>query len=175
MQSITKKITIQEVNSLNEPSFTQFFGNIIEHCPSAAIAIFKKKPFDNIIDIYDGIISFLRNISLKEKVEILKMHPDLAGKFENTVNLTIESQKEQQSAGLHLISLDETEELRQLNNGYKLKFGFPFVICARDNTIVSIVRAIKERINNEEEYEVGISMKEVEKIAMKRINDIINL
>ena len=46
-----------------------------------------------------------------------------------------ESLSEQRAAaGLLELSEEEREELAALNGHYKEKFGFPFVMCARERT-----------------------------------------
>jgi 2-oxo-4-hydroxy-4-carboxy-5-ureidoimidazoline decarboxylase len=49
----------------------------------------------------------------------------------NNGNLTAESTKEQSSAGLQNLTEQERQKMNHLNQQYKQKFGFPFVICYR--------------------------------------------
>lgn len=55
---------------------------------------------------------------------------------------------------------------------YKQKFGFPFIICARENKVESIIRGLQDRYQNSHDQEVNIGIEEVKKICKLRILDI---
>lgn len=63
--------------------------------------------------------------------------------------------------------------LRFSNFRYKTKFGFPFVICARDNKKAAILSGLEARLENETEKEVIQGVEEVKKIAFYRLLDIL--
>lgn len=56
---------------------------------------------------------------------------------------------------------------------YKAKFGFPFIICARENKVTSILNGLQSRYNNSQEEEITIGINEVKKICKLRIIDIV--
>lgn len=58
---------------------------------------------------------------------------------------------------------------------YKNKFGFPFIICARENKIQSIIEGLKTRLNNTRDQEIEIGINEVKKICKLRILDIVDV
>ena len=63
----------------------------------------------------------------------------------------------------------------QLNNQYKAKFGFPFVICARLNKIEAILQGLQTRLNHTSvEAEVQIGIEQVLKISELRLKDIVH-
>lgn len=105
----------------------------------------------------------------------MKLHPDLAGKLADEGQLTHESTQEQKAAGLDKLTTDEKQEMNKLNNLYKTKFGFPFVICARENKAESILNGLKTRLNNEKQQELITGIEEVKKICILRVKDIIKL
>ena len=101
------------------------------------------------------------------------MTPDLAGRAADTNTLSRESTTEQRNCGLFDLSQEEKASMRSLNKAYKDKFGFPFVICVRDNTKESIIHAMKERYRNDKQKELLNGLKEAKKIAFLRLLDII--
>lgn len=56
---------------------------------------------------------------------------------------------------------------------YKEKFGFSFVLCARENKAATIFSAIQKRLNNEKPQEIENGINEVKKISAFRIADIV--
>lgn len=56
---------------------------------------------------------------------------------------------------------------------YKEKFGFPFVICARENKATAIFTAIQKRLDNEKLQELQNGINEVKKISALRIAQIV--
>ena len=112
------------------------------------------------------------NVFVPVQAGILRCHPDLAGKLAQTGSLSAASTQEQREAGL----LDATEEERRIldtnNQAYKTKFGFPFVICVRQNKKEAIMREIVTRLRNNRQHEVKTGIEEVKKIGWIRICDI---
>lgn len=52
---------------------------------------------------------------LAGKEEVLRLHPDLAGRLTDEGKLTKDSFREQQSAGLHNLTPEEKVKMNQLN------------------------------------------------------------
>ena len=67
----------------------------------------------------------------------------------------------------------ERSILTENNNAYKEKFGFPFVICARENKKKAILDGISTRVNNPAKVELQTGITEVKKIAFYRLDAII--
>ena len=104
----------------------------------------------------------------------MRLHPDLAGRLAASGGLTTESTKEQQSAGLHTLTDQERQKMNELNQEYKQKFGFPFVICARENKKEAILSGLDRRLNNSLETEAVTGVEEVKKICRLRLLDIVD-
>ena len=67
-----------------------------------------------------------------EQLKLLRAHPDLAGKAALAGELTVESTEEQKRSGLGSLTVDEMKRFTTLNNAYKAKFGFPFILAVRN-------------------------------------------
>ena len=107
------------------------------------------------------------------KVGILRCHPDLAGSLAASGQLSAESTSEQHRAGLLNLSPSEQTFLSEHNDKYKKKFGFPFVICVRENKKQAIMEGITQRLHNCLEEEVDIGIEQVKKIGYIRLCDIV--
>ena len=118
--------------------------------------------------------SINRNVLLTGKEGVLRLHPDLAGRLAAAGALTRESTKEQSAAGLHLMTESERQKMSDLNEKYKQKFGFPFVICARENKKDAILQGLERRLQNSAESEAVTGVNEVKKICHLRLMDIVD-
>lgn len=107
------------------------------------------------------------------KEGILRCHPDLAGRDLKSGTLTRESQEEQAGAGMDALSSSEAARMARLNEEYKKRFGFPFVICARMNDKAAILQQLSARCQNELAVERARGIEEVKKICHLRINTLL--
>lgn len=107
------------------------------------------------------------------KEGILRCHPDLAGRDLQRGTLTRESREEQARAGMDALDSAEASRMARLNEEYKERFGFPFVICARMNDKGNILRQLTERCHNERAVERARGIDEVKKICHLRLQGLV--
>ena len=108
------------------------------------------------------------------EIAILRGIPDLAGRLASSGFLSPESAREQGEAGLSLLTEAELQRLRSHNEEYRKRFGFTFIICARENKAAAILAGLDRRLDNTREEEINIGIGEVKKIARLRSMDILN-
>ena len=104
---------------------------------------------------------------------MLNAHPDLAGRLAAAKRLTPESTKEQASAGLDALTDAERELFSKLNAAYVTTFGFPFIIAVKGKTKDEILAAFERRIGNDRASEFDTACREVERIALLRLKDLL--
>lgn len=109
----------------------------------------------------------------EKQLELLRAHPDLAGKAAVAGELTLESGREQASAGLDRLTPEEFEFFTRVNRAYREKFGIPMIFCVREHTKESILENAGERLENTPEEEVNTALVEVSKIAGLRLQDLL--
>ena len=80
---------------------------------------------------------------------------------------------EQAAAGLTVLSREEIELFDQYNSEYRERFGFPFIICARENKKDAILAAFPVRLKNNVGQEIDTALAEIYKIARLRLIDAI--
>ena len=112
------------------------------------------------------------NSSEIEKLNLINAHPELGKKLHKTEKLTKFSEDEQKSAGLDQCSDEEFKILTNLNNEYRLKFKFPFIIAVKGLNKNQIIDNMKKRINNNKTKEFETAISEIHKIAELRIKDL---
>ena len=89
------------------------------------------------------------------RLALIKAHPDLANKTQRAAGLTAESNAEQNSVGLDRLSDAEYEAFERVNNAYRAKFGFPYIVCVRRHTKDSILRDFERRLPNDATTEIA--------------------
>jgi len=110
------------------------------------------------------------NASMEQQLELIRAHPDLAGRAQVAGELTAESTVEQASAGLDQCSPEEFERFQRLNGAYRDKFGFPFVMAVRGSSRSQILDAFAARLENDYDLEFETALAEIHKIARLRLD-----
>lgn len=171
---MSNKLTIDEVNNLSTTEFQQFFKNVIESWPEAAAVVATSLPVTSLDDLLRKFEIYLETVDDNIKHTILCLHPDLAGRLLDEKRLTAESANEQALAGLDKLSSEQKKILVDANSEYMKKFGYPFVICVRENNKIDrILDGFNNRKGNDELTELNIGIGEVMKICAIRIRDIV--
>ena len=160
------------LEKLNQAEIIDLLGSIYEHSPWVAEVLFSQgitSQDDDVGFLAERMKKIVDASSEELKINLLKAHPELAGKLAISGNLTKDSTAEQTSAGLDQCSKEEFAEFSKLNFEYTKKFGHPFIIAVRDLTRSEILASFKERINNDSQKEFETALTEVHKIAFLRL------
>ena len=159
----------KDFNTINENQFTSLFGSVFEKSEWIAAETFKKKPFKNSQDLINKMIKIYESCSIEQIIVILNLHPKLAIEKK----LTSFSTKEQSGAELDKCSKEELVEFDRLNFDYEKKFKFPFIIAVKGKSKNQILENFKSRISNNYKKEFQEAKKQVKKIALFRLNEIL--
>src|SRR5919197_572884 len=127
------RMTIDEINALDQEAFVAVFGSLFDGSPWTAAEAGRGRPFASTADLHKSLCDVMYHASTAQQVALIRAHPDLVGKAALAGTLTPESTREQASAGLGRLSREEIATFTRLNQAYKDRFGFPFVICAREH------------------------------------------
>ena len=155
--------------------FIARYGGVYEHSPWVAE---QAAEFATDIDDASTLAALMAdcvdNAAVEQQLELIRAHPDLAGKAQVAGELTPESAVEQAGAGLDQCSSDEFERFQALNAAYWDKFSFPFVMAVRGHDRESILEAFASRLNNDYDAEFETALVEIHKIARLRIDALGN-
>ena len=151
--------------------FVSRFGGVFEHSAWVAERAYDARPDMPLTaeDVHAGMVVAFRNAAETERLDVLRAHPDLAGKLALAGGLTEDSKAEQASAGLDRLSPAEHARFTELNTAYMEKFGFPFIIAVKGLTKDNILEAFESRIGNTPRQELDAAAAQVEKIAALRL------
>jgi 2-oxo-4-hydroxy-4-carboxy-5-ureidoimidazoline decarboxylase len=111
--------------------------------------------------------------TVQQKRALIEAHPDLAGKLALAKTLTADSTREQMSAGLDRLTPDEFRQFGQLNDAYRARFGFPFIMAVKGKSTADILAAFRGRLANDADAETTAALDEIDRIAALRLKDIL--
>ena len=166
--------TIQHLNTCDEATFVDTVGFAFEHSPWIAEAAARRRPFADAAALHAAMVAVVHAASNDAQVALIAAHPDLAGRVAREGRLTAASSSEQAGAGLDALTPDEIARFDAANGAYRERFGFPFVICARENTKASILDALARRATNDRATEIHTALDEIAKIAWLRIEGVVS-
>jgi OHCU decarboxylase len=161
---------------MDRDAFVQKFGGIFEHSPWIAEGAFELElgpAHDSAGGLHNALCRIFRSATDEQRLGVLNAHPDLAGKLAAAKRLTAESTREQASAGLDALTDAERERFQKLNADYVSAFGFPFIIAVKGKARDDILAAFETRIGNDRATEFETACREVERIALLRLRDIL--
>jgi len=161
--------SIVKINKLSKAEFISIFGNIFEKTEWVAERCYESKPYNNLDELVSKMMKIFENIEKEKHLEILNSHPDLAVEKK----LTEDSKNEQKNASLNQCTDEEFVEFKKLNEEYKKKFGFPFIIAVKGKNKEEILNSFRQRITNNINLEFIEAKKQVKKIAIFRLIEII--
>ena len=161
---------------MSREDFVARFGGIFEHSSWIAERAFELElgpAHDSATGLHNALARVFRSASEAERLGVLNAHPDLAGKLAQARRLTPESAGEQASAGLDALTDEEREAFSTLNASYVDRFGFPFIIAVKGLDKARILDAFRTRIASSRAEEFETACRQVERIALLRLKDIL--
>jgi len=173
VEQLVRRPTVSQLNELDRGQYISVCGAAFEHSPWIAERGWTSRPFASLGDLHEKLTTVVAHSSPEEQLSLVRAHSDLVGKLAREGKLTRESNAEQSAAGLTKLTSDEIAAFERYKAEYKAKFGFPFVICARENRKEAILRAFPRRLTNSRESELATALAEVFKIARLRLADAV--
>ena len=164
---------LTELNAYSNADFVAALANIFEYSPWIAEQAASARPFAGIGPLFDAMKAAVDGAPAELRLALIKAHPDLANKTQRAAGLTAESNAEQNSVGLDRLSDAEYEAFERVNNAYRAKFGFPYVVCVRRQTKDSILRDFERRLPNDAATEMQTSVEEICRIAALRLDQLV--
>ncbi len=164
-------MTIERLNAADRGAFVAAVGFTFEHSPWIAEEAWQRRPFRDADALLEAMRGVLAAAPQERRLALIAAHPDLAGRLAREGRLTAASAHEQSAAGLDRLAPEEIARFDELNAVYRERFGFPFVICAREQTKASLLASLAQRLGNDRENEIEVALAEIVKIARFRLQD----
>jgi 2-oxo-4-hydroxy-4-carboxy-5-ureidoimidazoline decarboxylase len=164
---------LEELNACTQGDFVAALANIFEYSPWVAEQAFTARPFAGVNALFAAMKTAVEHGSDDLRLKLIKSHPDLANKTQRAAGLTAESTAEQNSVGLDRLSDAEYEAFERVNNAYRAKFGFPYIVCVRRHTKDSILSDFERRLPHDVATETKASIEEICRIAALRLDQLV--
>lgn len=164
---------LSALNTCDRAAFVAALGHLFEHSAWVAEETFPKRPFADADALHAALCETMLGAPADRQLALVRAHPDLAGRLAQAGELTADSAREQAAAGLDRLTAQESSEIVRLNDSYKARFGFPFVICARLNAKAGILASMRSRVANGPKEELSTALTEIAKIARIRLSEAI--
>jgi OHCU decarboxylase len=171
MEQHRKRLT--DLNTADQEAFIAAIGFVFERSPWIAAQAWSSHPFASLDALHRAMCDVVLGAPRVAQLDLIRAHPDLAGKAAIAGALTAESRQEQSSVGLDRLSAEEFAIFTTLNTAYREWFGFPFIICVREHTKESILAAFRIRLLHTPEEEIATALAEIAKIARLRLADTV--
>jgi OHCU decarboxylase len=174
MNEISSKRFDPPPHAMTRAQFVQRFGGVYEHFPAIAEAVWERGLTEadaTPAGLAASMATVAAGLSEAEKLTLIRNHPDLAGKL-GVANLTADSRSEQAGAGLDRCTPKEFARFQALNEAYKDKFAFPFIMAVAGKDRQDIIAAFERRIGNDRETEFRTALSEIDKIAAIRLHTL---
>src|SRR5438094_3998761 len=164
---------LSDLNICSNDDFVAALANVFEYSPWIAEQAAALRPFAGVNELFAAMKSAVDRAPKELRLALIKAHPDLASKTQRAAGLTAESHAEQNSAGLDRLSDAEYQAFERVNDAYRAKFGFPYIVCVRRHTKDSILRDFERRLPNDAATEVQNSINEIYRIAALRVAELV--
>ena len=166
-------MNIGALNASDRASFVNVLGAIFEDSPWVVDRAWSRRPFAAADDLMAAMLAVVETASNDEKLALIRTHPDLAGKAARAGALTEYSASEQAGVGLDRLSDEEYARFHRLNDAYKARFGFPFVIAVRGHNRETILAEFATRLQNDQGSEMAEALHNIGLIAQFRLDGML--
>ena len=119
---------LQAFNAAQPEQALQMLDGLYEHSPWVVSAVLGQRPFLSLAQLKYALADAVTHAEPAAQLQLLRAHPELAGKAMQSQTLTAESTNEQQRAGLTQCTPEELHTIAQRNQAYSARFGFPFIL-----------------------------------------------
>ena len=169
-------LQLEQLNKASTTEALQLLDGLYEHSPWIAEGALKMRPFASWAHLKHCMAQVLSDAGREAQIGLIRAHPELAGKAMVRKELTAESTNEQTKAGLTECTAEEFEKIHALNDAYKQKFGWPFILAVRGPRGVGlnkhqIIASFERRLQGHPDFELAECLRNIHRIVEIRLND----
>ncbi len=158
--------TLADLDRADPAAFATALDGVFEHAPWVAARTAAHRPFPTVAALHDALLATVAAADEAEQMAFLRSHPELAARH-LPPGLTAESLAEQ--AGLSMASAPGGDGLPALNEAYRARFGFPFIVCVARHTPEDVLRVLRRRLAGDPAAERASAFAEIAHITRLRL------
>ncbi|MBO9512584.1 MAG: 2-oxo-4-hydroxy-4-carboxy-5-ureidoimidazoline decarboxylase [Variovorax sp.] len=171
---MTTRFTLEQLNGCAPEFFCAALAEIWEHAPWVARGVVHKRPFATVEALHMAMVAVVAAQDVPARIAFYAGHPELAGEDARRGTMTEASVAEQGTLSLARLDEREAERWNALNRAYRLRFGFPFILCIRRHTRESALEAFERRLQHERATELTTALDEIAAIARMRLDRLVS-
>ena len=169
-------LTLSQLNQADPKAAAEMLDGLYEHSPWIAERALAQRPFQSLAHLKHAMTQVLDQAGREAQLDLIRAHPELAGKAMVSKTLTAESTHEQTKAGLTDCTAEEFAHIQQLNKDYNAKFGWPFILAVRGPRGAGlnkqqIIAAFERRLHGHPDFELQECLRNIHRIVEIRLND----
>lgn len=167
--------TLDALNTWPPAQAARLLDGIYEHSSWVTEAVLAQRPFQSLAQLKHALARVVDAAGPDAQRALICAHPELGGRVAEA-GLTPESRQEQGRAGLDQCSPEELARLQALNQAYRERFGFPFVLAVRGPRGDGLRRAeilatLARRLQHPPALEQAECLRQIHRIAELRLQD----
>jgi len=173
-------LSLADINTWPLAQAAAQLSGLYEHSDWIAERALSQRPFATAASLKHAMVQVLNQAGRQAKVDLIRAHPELAGKAMVSKTLTAESTDEQSRAGLTHCTPEQFARIQALNAAYNAKFGWPFILAVRGPRGLGlsreqIIEAFERRLHNPADFELEECIRNIHRIVEIRLNDKLGL
>jgi 2-oxo-4-hydroxy-4-carboxy-5-ureidoimidazoline decarboxylase len=158
-------MTLAELNALQDEDFVAVLAHIFEHSPEIPAAVAHQRPFSSLEALHQAMVDVIHRWDPAAQIRLIQAHPDLGTR----AAMAPASVAEQAGVGLDRLSPEDYARFQHLNQTYRQRFGFPYVVAVKNHTQASILQDYEQRLDNDVTTEQTRALAEIAQIAWFRL------
>lgn len=166
-------MTLDELNAATAEAFTAALGSVFENAEWVAARAAKARPFATVAALHQALFDVVLAAPEPEQRAFLNGHPDLAGNAARQRQMGDHSTAEQAALGLDRLDDAGFARFAAMNDAYRVRFGFPFLICVRRHTRASILQNFARRLTADPAREREAALQEIFRITRLRVAGLV--
>jgi uric acid transporter len=174
-------VRLEEVNAMSEDEFSATFGRLFQGPDWVVRRAYALRPFSDTQDLRVAFQEAIFGATEDQKQALMDSYPELArivGEDEDDDGAhgtsSEHSLADQGAAGLNQLGEEDQSAFGQLTAAYHDRFGFPLIVCVRDNPDRQhILDSGRARLHNSPTQERATALIEIANIANHRFDDFV--
>lgn len=168
---MSRRYTARALSNMNQADFVAALDGIYEHSPWVAEQAWQQRPFNDVTALLKALQDAMWQAEKAAQWQLIKAHPELAGKAALAGELTAASTAEQAGAGLNACTPEEYTSIQTLNAAFGSRFGMPFIVAVRGLSRTDIIAAMQQRLDYTPEQAFEESLRQIGLIAAHRLQE----
>lgn len=164
-------LRLEDINQMSESEFAAAFGEVVQGSQWAIEHTYAQRPFASAAELGEAFQdSLILTGTSEQHDQLLQSFPDLATVDDDGTP----SAREHASGALGNLDDDDHDDVLELTQTYRERFGFPLIISARDHErFDQLLRNGWSRIDNAPATERQTALIEVTKIVNHRFSNLV--